>query len=91
MKNSENSNNIETIYKVLDEKVEALEFQIREDAPYLNKPLRELKNQKHRNHSKHRPKPTFYRSGGDDCIMLGDNVIVVSSTDTLHDLKEIFV
>lgn len=91
MKNSENSNNIETIYKVLDEKVEALEFQICEDAPYLNKPLRELKTKNTviiasivRNRRSIVP-------GGDDCIMLGDNVIVVSSTDTLHDLKEIFV
>lgn len=92
MKNSEKSNNIESIYKILDEKAEALEFQIKEDsAPYLNVPLRELKTKKDvliasivRNRHSIIP-------GGDDCIMPGDNVIVVSSTNTIHNLEEIFV
>lgn len=91
MKNSENSNNVETIYKVVDEKVEAIEFIVREDASYLNKPLKELKTRRDvliasivRNRRPIVP-------GGDDCISKGDSVIVVTTRENLHDLREIFI
>lgn len=91
MKNSENSNNVETIYKVVDGKVEALEFIVREETSYTNRPLRELKTRRNvliasivRNRKNIIP-------GGDDCIKRGDNVIVVTTENNLHDLKEIFV
>lgn len=91
MKNSEKSNNVETIYKVVDEKVEALEFIVRENASYLNRPLRELKTKKDvliasivRNRRPIVP-------GGDDYISCGDSVIVVTTEKNLHDLREIFV
>lgn len=91
MKNSENSNNVETIYKVVDEKVEALEFIVREDASYLNKPLKELKTRRDvliasivRNRRPIVP-------GGDDYISKGDSVIVVTTRENLHDLREIFI
>ncbi len=91
MKNSEHSNNIETIYKIVGEKVEALEFIIHEDAEYTNKPLRELKTRNDviiagivRNRRTIIP-------NGDDCLKIGDSVIVVSSAKILQDLNEIFV
>ena len=91
MKNSEHSNNVETIYKIIDEKVEALEFIIREEAPYTNKQLRELRTRNDviigaivRNRQTIIP-------NGDDYLKPGDNVIVVSTSKNLHDLSEIFV
>ncbi len=91
MKNSEKSNNIETIYKVVDEKVEAMEFIVRENAPYVNKPLRELNTKKDvliasivRNRRPIVP-------GGDDYISIGDSVIVVTTAKNLHDLREVFL
>lgn len=91
MKNSENSNNIETIYKILDEKAEALEFQIREDAPYLNKPLRELKTKNTAIIASIVRNRRSIIPNGNDCIVRGDKVVVVSSASGLHDLKEIFI
>lgn len=91
MKNSEHSNNIETIYKIVDEKVEALEFIIHEDTEYTNIPLRELKTRNDviiagivRNRRTIIP-------NGDDWLKVGDSVIVVSAAKILHDLNEIFV
>ena len=91
MKNSEHSNNIETIYKIVDEKVEALEFIIHEDTEYTNKPLRELKTRNDviiagivRNRRTIIP-------NGDDCLKIGDSVIVVSSAKILQGLNEIFI
>ncbi len=91
MKNSEHSNNVETIYKIVDEQVEALEFIVKEDTSYTNIQLRNLKTRNNviiagivRNRRTIIP-------NGDDCLKIGDSVIVVSTAKTLHDLQEIFV
>ena len=91
MKNSENSSNVETIYKVLDNKAEALQFIIHENTSYTDKPLREMRTHSDviiasivRNRKSIIP-------NGNDCLKKGDNVVVVTSGRTLHDLKEIFI
>jgi len=82
-------NNAETLHKIVDNKVEAVEFIVREQAPYLGKSLKELKL-----------KPdlllaSIIRKGrpivprGDDTIELGDSVVVVTSTYALKDLSDI--
>lgn len=91
MKNSEKSNNVETIYKIVNEKVEALEFIVREDAAYTDRPLRELKTRKNVliasivRHGKN------IVPNGDDCIKIGDIVIVVAAEKVIHELSEVFV
>ena len=91
MQNSEKSNNIETMYKIINEKVEALEFIIKEDASYLNKKLKELKTRKNlliasivRNRKNIVP-------GGDDFLKLGDSVVVVTTEKNLRELSDIFI
>ncbi len=91
MKNSEHSNNIETIYKLVDGRAEALEFVIREETDYTGKTLRELKTRKDviiagivRNRRTIIP-------NGDDTLEVGDSVIVVSAAEILDDLDEIFI
>ncbi len=90
LKNSEHSNNVETIYKIVNEKVEALEFSVREDAPYLNKKLKELNTKMNvliavivRNRK-------IIIPCGDDHISLGDSVIVVTTDQAYHELSDIF-
>lgn len=89
MSNSQGSN-VETVYRMFGNKVEALEFIAPESAPYLNKPLRELKM---------RPNTLIAaivrgrRSiipYGDTEINKRDNVIVVTSETLLDDLKDAF-
>ncbi len=91
MNNSQKSTNVETIYKIFDNKAEAVQFIIHEDTPYTNKPLKELKTHKDviiasivRNRKSIIP-------NGDDCVKKGDSVIVVTSGRTLNNLKEIFI
>lgn len=91
MKNSEHSNNIETIYKIVGGRAEALEFVIRQETSYTGRMLRDLKTRRDviiagivRNRRTIIP-------GGDDTLEVGDSVIVVSAAEILDDLEEIFV
>ena len=90
MKNSEGSNNVETLCRVVNDRVEALEFIVRENAPYLDIPLKDLKTKKDVLLAciVRRRKTIIPR--GTDCIKLGDSVVVVTTIKNLHDLKEIF-
>lgn len=90
-KNSENSNNIETIYKIVNEKVEALEFIVREDDFYTGKPLRELSTKKDvLIASIIRGSKTIIPDGA-DIIQKDDRVIVITTEKKLHEFREIFI
>ena len=88
LQNSRGSN-IETLYRILDEKVEALEFHLNVPSPVLNIPLQELPL---------RPDlliSTVIRGGrafnprGSDRLKLGDSVIVVTTHSGLRDITDI--
>ena len=81
--------NIETLYKLMDGKVEALEFNVKPDFKYIGVPLKEMKL-----------KPNILIAGiiskrkaiipsGDSCFQPGDNVVVISKDRMLDDLSEI--
>lgn len=91
MKNSEQSNNVETIYKLFGDRVEALEFIVKENASYIDVPLSRLSIKKDvliasivRNNKNIVP-------NGSDCIKIGDSVIVITTSSNLHELSEIFI
>jgi len=80
---------IETLYKLMDDKAEALEFIVRPDFPMLTIPLKEMKL-----------KPNILLVGilrgrkaiipsGDDMILPGDRVVVLTTGHQLHDLADI--
>ena len=81
--------NVETLYKLMDGKAEALEFNVRANSAVTDKPLKELKL-----------KPNTLIAGiirdrktiipsGIDCILQGDRVIVLSANHRLQDLSDI--
>ena len=81
--------NVESLYKIIDDKVEALEFLIRKDSPVVGIPLSELK-----------VKPNVLvacisRSGriiipnGNTSIHVGDSVVVVTSHLGFGDIEDI--
>lgn len=80
---------VETLYKLMDGKAEALEFNVRADFPYSGTPLRDM-------HFKPdiliagiiRGRKTIIPSG-DDEIKPGDKVIVLAAGQILHDLSDI--
>ena len=88
LKNSLGSN-VETLYKLIDGKAEAIEFNVLPDSKVINIPLKELTL-----------KPNVIIAGiirgrktiipsGDDCIHSGDRVIVIASNQRLEDLSDI--
>lgn len=88
MQNSIGSN-VETLYKILDNRAEALEFAIREKSVVTDIPLSELSLKKNlligciNRHGKIRiPR-------GQDSIQVGDTVIIVTTQKGLHDIQDI--
>jgi len=87
--NNSRGSNVITLHKLVNNKVEALEFIAKEDKRLLNIPLKSLKL-----------KSKILIAGiirdgkaiipnGDDVIMLNDSVIVVTTNQFLDDLKDI--
>lgn len=80
---------VETMYSLMDEHAEALEFVVLPDCSLIGIPLKEMKL-----------KPNFIIAGiirgkdtiipsGDDVILEGDSVIVVAASAHLYDLSDI--
>lgn len=80
---------METLYKLMDGKVEALEFSVKSDFPMLNVPFKELKT-----------KPNVLIAGimrdrrsiipaGDDMLKAGDKVIVLAANQRINTLSDI--
>lgn len=80
---------METLYRILDNRAEALEFIIREKSAVTDVPLAELKTKSNllisciNRHGKIRiPR-------GQDSIQVGDTVIVVTTQTGLKDIQDI--
>ncbi|WP_432628714.1 Trk system potassium transporter TrkA [Brotaphodocola sp.] len=88
MQNSMGSN-VETLYKIVAGKAEALEFRVGKDAPMIGIPLEKL------NFKDNLLIACINRNGqiitprGKDTIEVGDTVIVVTTHSGLNDLKDI--
>lgn len=88
--NSSRSDSIETLYRIMDGKAEALEFKIKENSSLTGTPIKNL-----------RIKPGILIVGiiregkkaliptGDDVILSGDSVIVLSANQKLNNLSDI--
>ncbi|MBQ0111116.1 MAG: Trk system potassium transporter TrkA, partial [Oscillospiraceae bacterium] len=80
---------VETLYKVMDGKVEALEFSVKSDSALVGKPLKELSLIENTLIAGiMRGRRTIIPSG-DDVILNGDNVIVITTRAHLQDLSDI--
>lgn len=86
---NEAGSNIKTLYRILDDRVEALEFTVHEESAATGVPLSQLHLKKNlllccitRGHQILIPR-------GGDQIQVGDNVIVVTLEHGLHDLRDI--
>lgn len=88
MQNSLGSN-VETVYKMLDNRVEALEFYIRTDSGVTDTPLSDLKLKDHLLICGIVRKGKILVPSGHDRIQLHDTVIVVTTHIGLTDIKDI--
>ena len=88
MQNSYGSN-VETLYNLIENKVEALEFVVREMSDYVNVPLAELER------GENVIVAAIFRSGeaiqpnGRTAIQIGDNVVVVTTQKGVDNLSEL--
>lgn len=81
--------NIETLYKLNDNRVEALEFLIREDCPLIGIPLQQLKLKKNILVCSINHKGAILTPGGQSVINVGDTVVVVTTENGFHDIGDI--
>ena len=90
MQNSMGSN-IETLYKIVADKAEALEFRVRGDSPVLGIPLEKLKTKNNLLVACINRNGRIIMPRGKDTLEAGDTVIIVTTHTGLNDLKDILM
>lgn len=81
--------NIETLYRLNDNRIEALEFYIREDSPVVGVPLMELKLKPGILLCSINHKGVISIPGGKSVIQVGDTVVLVTTMTGIQDIKDI--
>jgi len=90
MSNSKGSN-VETLYKIVDMKVEALEFRVGNNASFIGVPLEQLSLKPNLLVSCINRNGKVIIPTGQDTIQLGDTVIIVTTNTGLNDLHDILL
>lgn len=85
------SANVETLYRLVNDKVEALEFIIKQECEYTNIPLKDLPTKQNHLIACIGRKGTIIIPNGDDHMEVGDSVIVVTKDRKLTDLRDILL
>ena len=89
MKNA-SASKVKTLHRIVDEKVEALEFNVTADIPFVNVPLRDLKLRRGLLLAGIvRQNGQIIIPSGNDVLHLHDDVIVVTTDTQLEDLRDI--
>ena len=89
MQNSLGSANVETMCQLVNEKIEALEFNVHTETDYTNIPLKDLPTKPNNLIAcigRHR---RIIIPNGDDHLEVGDSVIVIAKEHTINDFKDI--
>jgi trk system potassium uptake protein TrkA len=81
--------NVETLYNIVQDKVEAAEFVIKGNSPVIGKPLHELKFKKDILVASISRGDTVIIPRGNDTILPGDSVIIISECMPLGDITDI--
>lgn len=90
-KNSQGSANVETMYQLVDDKVEALEFIVKTETRYTDIPLKELSLKSNNLIACIARKRSIIIPNGDDCIQVGDSVIVITMEKKIQDIEDILL
>ena len=81
--------NVETLYKIIDNKVEALEFHVSEESEIVNTSLEELQLRSNVIIGSINRKGNVFIPRGKDTLQVGDSVVVVTTIQGLSDLDDI--
>jgi len=88
MSNSLGSN-VETLHKLNDGRVEALEFWIQEESPVVGVPLMQLNLKPNLLIACINRQGKIITPRGQDMIQVGDTVVVITTNTGLHDIRDI--
>ena len=88
-RNESRSNTIETLYHLFDHRVEALEFRVEEASEVTDVPLREMKRKSELLIAFINRDGKIIIPSGDDCIRVGDTVMIVTKHTGFRSLTEI--
>ncbi len=89
MENSMGSNNVETLYKIVGDRAEALEFKVNRECRVCGKPLQELATKKGYLIGSITRGNRVIIPKGQDTIEPGDSVVVVTTIPGMRDLEDI--
>lgn len=87
--NSLSSANIESMYRLVDDRVEALEFVIKEETKYTNIALKDLKTKPNNLIACIGRKRQMIIPSGNDSIRVGDTVVVITKSKKIQDITDI--
>ena len=87
--NNRRGSNVKTLYKLVNNKVEAIEFKAKENNKLINIPLKDLKLKQNILIAAIIHENQVIIPSGNDVISVDDNVIVVTTNQFLKDLNEI--
>ena len=90
-RNSQCSANVETMYQLLDGRVEALEFIIKSENAYTGVPLKDLNLKVNNIIACIERGRKIIIPNGDDSIQVGDSVVIITMTKQIRDLDDILV
>ena len=85
------SANVETMYRLVNDKIEALEFIIKQDCEYTNIPLKRLPTKRNHLIACIGRKGKIIIPNGEDHMEAGDSVVVVTKDHKIKDLKDILL
>lgn len=90
-RNSQCSANVETMYQLLDGRVEALEFIIKSENAYTGVPLKDLNLKVNNIIACIARGRKIIIPNGDNSIQVGDSVVIITMTKQIRDLDDILV
>ncbi len=82
---------VEKLFRLMNGRAEALEFIVREGAPYLGKPLKELTLRKNTLVAMITRKNKVIVPGGNDHLEAGDSVVIMAGERGISDLSEVII
>ncbi len=89
--NSICSANVETMYSLVDGKIEALEFIVKQETDYTGIPLRNLPTKRNNLIACIGRRRKIIIPSGNDCIQAGDSVVIVTKDKRIQDIRDILV
>ena len=83
--------NVESLIKLVDDKVEALEFIIKSATEYTGIPLKDLALKPNNLIVCIGRKRQIILPSGEDCIEVGDSVVVITMEKHIEDIRDIMI